>query len=280
MKDPRRLIHGATDPRIVELLRAGADEQPSQRALQRTLHAAALGGTIAASSFAAAASSAEMGAGLAGGAAGSSGVASSVSFTSGIQVSLAAQVAGGQGLATAGVAGGSLAAKIGTTVGVLKWVGVGALGAASVTYAPELADWVSTTPAPISEHRSVTFSQNLEQQKAAAVVHPKPEQVAREVPLAPETPAVASPRAAAQQPTNPSENRLRAGSVAAVAPPAAREPQAGASDFSAEVQAVELGRRAIRDGDHARSLRLLSAYETQYPRLQLQPEVWLLQSVD
>jgi len=103
MNDPERLLHGSPDGLSARLLRAGADEAPSPRSLERTL--AALGAASTAL-----------------GAAGTAGALGASS--------------------TAGVLGASGGGKVVTTltlVSLAKWAGVGVAGGVAVSLAAHVA---------------------------------------------------------------------------------------------------------------------------------------------
>lgn len=121
MSDPTRLLYGARGSLVAELLTAGADEMPSEVAVQRALKRATLAASAAATlthstaSHAAGSPAALKGAGALGGAA--------------------------QG---AGVSAG--AAKVGVSVAALaKWAGIAAVGIGVSSAAPSVVRWLEPT---------------------------------------------------------------------------------------------------------------------------------------
>jgi hypothetical protein len=294
MKDPTRLVDLSSDHQVVTLLRAGATEQPSDGALQRTLRAAAVGGSIAASSVAAAAGPAQTAAssaGVAGSSVAGSSVAAGSTASSGLGVG-ASMATGAKVGGMAQVANATLAVKVGSAAGLMKWVGVGVVGAASVTYAPEAVEWVRTTEfggshaakvaSPAAKVASPAAAELPDGAHAVAAVQAATAPTtARELTVAPASPRVEALRAptsprveAVRAPAfTPLNTQARAALGPAATPSVSDSPSRSTDSFTAEVRLVEASRNALRAGDPARSFSLLSAYETQYPRLQLRPEV-------
>jgi hypothetical protein len=270
MKDPTRLIDLSSDHRVVTLLRAGAAEQPTDGALRRTLRAAAVGGGIAASSLAAAASpapSAATGATLSasGGAVGSvasSGLGAGGSFAASAKVGVLTQAVNA-----------SLATKVGSAVGLIKWVGVGMVGAASVTYAPEAVDWgtAQLRNSPAAQLASPAPPKD-ERVRAAAVADATSVLPATEL-AAPDAPATPDAVVARDPALSPLNNSAREGNAPGANAGSGSVPARASDSFTREVRLVETSRNALRFGDPALSLSLLANYETQYPELQLRPEV-------
>lgn len=269
MKDPTRLVDLSSDDRVVTLLRAGVAEQPSEGALQRTLRAAAVGGSIAAVSWAAAAGPAQSAA--AGASASGSGVAASSTAASGLGLGGTLGASAKVGLAH--VANASLAVKVGSAVGLMKWVGVGMVGAASVTYAPEAVEWARTTEFADSRPAQLASApvQAANGARAVAAVQAAATPVTeREPTVAPASPPVEAARAPAATPLSiPARAALGPAATSSVSD----SPSRSTDNFTAEVRLVETSRNVLRAGNPARSFSLLSDYETQYPRLQLRPEV-------
>lgn len=304
MRDPERFLGGSAGDLAATLIAAGATETPQRRALVRTLRAVAGGSAVAEiassmSSSAAAASSAATGP------VGSvAPAASKVACTlTGQGTASATAAASGQGAAGAAALQGTLSATAPNYVGVaakvtalgtasatgtgaaasgmlVKWLGIGVIAVTGASIPGP-----SSAPSPLEVPRA----QVVEAATAGASSKPlfdsrgaRMAQVARQasggVPSEDEGATLGRLRITTQgcaslegsaTPRCPDTRRQ----TARRRPPA---DQGVTSTLAAETRLIDAARAALREGEPERALGLLARYESQYPRSQLAPELYVL----
>lgn len=241
MTDPQR-ISNRSRGLAAELLRAGADEQPSDASIERTLLALGVSGAVLTTTTAAGATAA--------GGAQAAGIAS-------------AGAASGAGVLGAGAAAGGTA-KVATLTLLAKWVSIGVVGGVGLAGAAAVATSPRATEPP-SRASVATPTRPLDVAPpplASAPVQDVPAPPPAEA--APAAPAVVTPVAPAHPVPEP------------VAPSPAVELDVG-TPLAAEVAYVDRARALVSSGQSAQGLALLGGYEREFPEARLLPEVLFLQ---
>lgn len=222
MSDPRRIIDGDGTGLARSLVESASDETPSREAMTRALVAVAAGGAAT-----------------------------------------AAAATAGAATAAQGVAASKASAALGAPViALLKWLGIGAAGAALTVATVEVLD--------AGDHRELGAATTMVAPPATSArtdgVSPRVAPASSAADEERVSPVVAP---GARPGTPPMVSR------AAVRPaPAASGSSApvAADGVYAEVDALDRARRSIAAGDSESALRTLGEYEQRFPRGQLGPE--------
>jgi hypothetical protein len=238
MTDPERFVDRPPSELGALLLRAGAEEGPSQKSLQRTLSAlgvgvTALGAASGASALGAAASATgAAGVGAAGTAVGAAGVGA------------------GTAVGAAGAVGAKWAGSLGAAV-LAKWASVGAASGIVVALAVHTAtDAEHAVPGSAESAASVPV-------------------VAGPSAWGTQAPRISSPPEAEPVAPQPSAYVREAKPSRVVA-------EAEAAPLAAEVAFVDRGRAAYQRGDLPAAERALAGYEREFADPRLLPEVLYL----
>jgi len=248
MTDPKRLLDGAGDDVEVALLAAGRDEQPSARAVEKTLLAIGAGSTVA-TTTAAATAAAEL--------------ATAPAATAG------AAAAGTAKAVTAGAAVAPLAAKASVPV-LMAWTGVAAAGGlgtlTAIDYLTEPAE-----PAPMTAPASATGAERAAPPGLGRAAGPRPgAATAGEEPTEQASDeGEASAETEAPQPAHAAGGSDRQGNVGGA--DALRKRR-----LADEVAALDGARAALAAGNSAGALAALDDYDRSFDTQMLGPEAQTL----
>ena len=250
MTDPERISKRSLGL-AAQLLQAGAEEQPTEAAVQRTLAAVGVSAAIVTTSSAASA--------IAGGAKAGS--------------ALSAGAGAGAGAGSAGLGGAAAvgAVKAVTATLLAKWIGIGVVGGVALAGAAAVATGPSKSSSAVPA--------------AASQIAKKSPRVPAAQAAAPESPASAAPD------SSPSDLADVPGdSVARPAPAVASAPHVSASEpvapelqlevgapLAAEVAYVDRARALVVAGRAEQGLALLRGYEREFAGARLLPEVLFLE---
>lgn len=249
MSDPERLLHGSAGALSARLVRAGHDEGPSRRSLERTLAAVGVATTTL----------------------GAAGTAGALGSTAGAGTAGAVGAAAGAGtVGTVGALGG--AGKVTTTLtllGLAKWAGLGAAGGVVVSLA---AHGLEMRAAETRVETNVVATAGITPSIAPSANVPVPRGASAPDPAQDSNAPLLDPPASPADSTA-SRRSLTAGPLGA--PPPEVNDTANAP-LAAEVSFVDRGRALFRRGDARGTLGALDGYEREFPERRLLPEVLLL----